>query len=243
MSTSPRPQGKGVIHIGFLSSTKILSLNRTINASAESALRSGDVGLMFCWATLTSRTAVGVGLCCAPASSLFHSSSPPYLQAALSRSHPSGSRPDSPGVFRPQKPGPIPTPSGPEQRQYRTLFNRCPSRGMDVTDPMTRLVRRGVQPCLTQSTGERESIDLQNGSSMYWTDAAAVQSGLRVLANPFTRSAAASKRSSGLFHPSISGSLVPLGVRGLIHAGGSNAINSDPANIDDSVAVVSQRPA
>jgi len=38
---------KGVIHIGFLSSTKILSLNRNFYASAESALRSGSVGLCF----------------------------------------------------------------------------------------------------------------------------------------------------------------------------------------------------
>jgi hypothetical protein len=37
--------GKGVIHIGFLSSTKILSLNRRTNASAESALRLGSVAL------------------------------------------------------------------------------------------------------------------------------------------------------------------------------------------------------
>ncbi len=39
--------GGGVIHIGFLSSTKILSLNRNFYASAESAIRSGSVGLCF----------------------------------------------------------------------------------------------------------------------------------------------------------------------------------------------------
>jgi len=39
--------GHGVIHIGFLSSTKILSLNRNIYASAEWALRSGSVGQCF----------------------------------------------------------------------------------------------------------------------------------------------------------------------------------------------------
>jgi len=66
-----RGQATGVIHIGFLSSTKILSLNRNLYASAESALRSGDVGLVFCCATFTSRTAAGVRLCLAPASSLY----------------------------------------------------------------------------------------------------------------------------------------------------------------------------
>jgi len=42
-------------------------------------------------------------------------------QTALSCSHPSGSGPRSfPSVT--EAPDPIPTPSGPEQRQYRTLF-------------------------------------------------------------------------------------------------------------------------
>jgi hypothetical protein len=40
-------EGEGVIHIGFLSSTKILSLNRNVHASAESALRLGSVALCF----------------------------------------------------------------------------------------------------------------------------------------------------------------------------------------------------
>ena len=44
-------------------------------------------------------------------------------QTSLSCSHPSGSGPRS-LLSVTEAPGPIPTPSGPEQRQYRTLFNR-----------------------------------------------------------------------------------------------------------------------
>jgi len=46
-----------------------------------------------------------------------------HKQTALSCSHPSGSGPRS-LLSVTEAPGPIPTPSGPEQRQYRTLFNR-----------------------------------------------------------------------------------------------------------------------
>ena len=58
--------------------------------------------------------------------------------AALSRSHPSGSRPDAPGLET-QEPSPLPTSSGPEQRQYRTPFTWRPSGWKDSTDLISRL--------------------------------------------------------------------------------------------------------
>ena len=76
-------------------------------------------------------------------------------QMSLSCRHPSGSRP---GFIDP--PGPIPTVSGPEQRQYRTLFNPGPSRRTDLTGIMTGPVERGLHPCVTRGTGERDSNDL-----------------------------------------------------------------------------------
>ncbi len=75
--------------------------------------------------------------------------------AALSRRHPSGSRPDAAGPGT-QEPGPIPTSSRPAPRQYRTPFTRRPSYRRDITDLISRLTRRDARPCLTQGTGERE---------------------------------------------------------------------------------------
>jgi len=91
---------------------------------------------VFCCATFISRTAPGVRCCFAPASSFwFHSSSPPAPRRLFCAViHPDPGRASC--CLWPQGPGPIPTPSGPEQRQYRTLFNRCPSRRTDVTDSM-----------------------------------------------------------------------------------------------------------
>ena len=76
--------------------------------------------------------------------------------AALSCSHPSGSKPGSLGS-RTRGPDPIPTPSGPEQRQYRTRFNRRPLLSERPDTPVTDLAGPDRQTCLTPDAGERES--------------------------------------------------------------------------------------
>jgi len=97
--------------------------------------------------------------------------------AALSRSHPSGSRPDAPGPGT-REPGPIPTSSRPEQGQYRTPSTRRPSCRMDIIDLISRLTRRDAQPCLTRGTGEREIPYSEPACPAIPKDATAVPSAL-----------------------------------------------------------------
>jgi hypothetical protein len=86
-------KGKGVIHIGFLSSTKILSLDRKFHASAKSRfglvvsarVLPGDIHL--------SNRSGRPALLCTCEFSLVSFVESAWCQAALSRSHPSGSRP------------------------------------------------------------------------------------------------------------------------------------------------------
>jgi hypothetical protein len=147
-----------VIHIGFLS-TKKYSL-RTEKLHAYKKPRGLSVSFcccVFCSVTPTYRNAQAPSFFFAPAKfsidSLIESACP--WQTSLSCSHPSGSGPRSPLPVT-EAPGPIPTSSGPEQRQYRTMFNSCPSTRMDLTDPMTCLVDRDIQPCVTHGAGERD---------------------------------------------------------------------------------------
>jgi hypothetical protein len=91
--------------------------------------------------------------------SRFHSSSPPGLQAALSRSHPSGSRP---GIRVPVTPRARPHP---DTIGTRTASVPYPVQPMSIsqdrrTGPTSCLTRRDAHPCVTQGTGERESIDI-----------------------------------------------------------------------------------
>jgi CheY-like chemotaxis protein len=100
-------------------------------------LRRGKVGssaccygLVFCRLTPTYRTVPALAVCFAAAKFLVVSfvESVCRRQTSLSCSHPSGSKRGTRELGSPG-PGSIPTVSGPEQRQYRTMFPRGPSPG------------------------------------------------------------------------------------------------------------------
>jgi hypothetical protein len=116
----------------------------------------------------------------APASSL------PFIRRVRHKSrrlfravtHPDLGR--SPQVRGPRRPGPIPTSSGPEQRQYRTRFIRRPSHWKDLTDFISRLVGRDAQPRRDSGHGRKRSPRPATGAARELDEAAAAQSGLRV---------------------------------------------------------------
>jgi hypothetical protein len=146
-----RPHGS-VVHIGFLSTKKIPSPDRKMRASKKChGLSVSFCCCTFCSVTPTYRHAQAPGSlllsCEVPCRSLFESAR--RRQASLSCSHPSGSRP---WPFLPiaESPGPIPTSSGPEQRQYRTRFKggSLPGERPDIHQDW---------PCRTEPSTLRDS--------------------------------------------------------------------------------------
>ena len=131
----------------------------------SAAYRLGSAVCCFCSLTLTYRNVLAPSFFFAPACSLWiHSSSPPALgpgPAALSCSHPSGSRPRS-RRHAAAAPGPIPTLR--DQNNVRTASGSRggPSGRRDRTDRRTNRVGPGRQTFLTPDAGERESERFQS---------------------------------------------------------------------------------
>ncbi len=118
-------------------------------------------------------------------------------QIAHSRSHSSGSRrwPSSPNPSIPvgvDLPGHI-RQSGPEQHQYRTMFNSCSSQYDEPTDLVTYLHRRHSTLRGTHSTDER-ALSRTELFQLYFRKMRRLSNqALSVLANPFARSTVASE--------------------------------------------------
>ena len=108
-----------------------------------------------------------------------HSSSPPPEPAALSRSHPSGSRPKPPGP-RTQRTRPHPDLVGTRTTSvpYPVHSASLPQEGHDRPDKSPRPTRRSTQR--DSGHGRKRSPRPATGAARELDEAAAVQSGLRV---------------------------------------------------------------
>jgi len=171
----------GVIHIGFLSTIKILSPDRNISPHEK---RPRPIGFVLLSAVLPRDINVpkrpgSLALfrtCLFSLDSFVESTGPAPI--ALSCSHPSGSKP-GPSPSENSRTRPHPDSSGPEQRQYRTRFNWGSLLSERSDTSVTDRVGPGRQTFLTPDAGERESEGPQSFCREQGA-AAAVQSHLLV---------------------------------------------------------------